>query len=142
MHTTMRITLGAAAAAVLGIAAWPPAQADPTNAKNALPITIACDNGQTYSAVVNGNGAWTPAHDLDSTAILIPVAFGPQTVTISDADGNIIDQETGPATQKPGASAHNRNATTNCSFIGSATAPDGTTFTVSGDVQGFVTPGG
>jgi hypothetical protein len=139
MHTSLRVMTGAAAAAVLGLSAWVPAQADPANAKNAFPIQVSCDNGHTYNAVVNGNGAWTPAHDLDSTAMLIPVAFGEQTFTVTAPDGTILDQETSPPTAKPGASAHNKNATVNCEFAGSQTAPDGTTFTITGTVQGFVT---
>jgi hypothetical protein len=139
MRCTMRAMIGATGAAVLGLAAWAPAQADPANAKGALPITVTCDNGHTYSVVANGNGAWTPAHDLDSTAVLIPVAFGPITSTVYDTNGNIVDQETEPADAKPGASVHNRNATTHCSFSASVSFPDGT-FTLEGTVVGFVTP--
>ena len=140
MHTCTRIALGAAAAAVLGLAMIAPAQADPAHAKNALPLQISCDNGQSYVAVANGSGAWTPAHDLSSSSILVPVSFGTQTVTIRDPEGNIVDQETVPPSAKPGASAHNKHATTNCEFVGTATAPDGSTFTVDGTVVGFVTP--
>ena len=140
MHHIRRVTFATMAAGVLTITTLGAAQADPTNARDALPITIDCDNGQSYTAVVNGSGAWTPAHDLNSTAMLIPVAFGEQTFTVTDSDGNVIDQETIPPTAKTGAIAHNRNATTSCSFTGGATAPDGTTFTISGDVTGFVTP--
>jgi hypothetical protein len=139
MHTTLRVLTGAGAAAVLGLSVWAPAQADPIHASNALPIQITCDNQQTYDAVSNGNGNWTPAHDLNSTATLIPVAFGEQTVSVYDPDGNPVDQEILPAGAKTGASAHNKNATRNCSFEGSATAPDGTTFMVAGTVTGFVT---
>ncbi|WP_297777021.1 hypothetical protein [Mycobacterium sp.] len=130
---------GAAAAAVLGLSAWTPAHADPMNAKNALPIQVSCDNGHTYDAVANGNGAWTPAHDLNSQAILVPVSFGEVTFTVYDPAGNIIDQETSPPTAKPGASAHNKHATTGCDFAGAVTAPDGSSFSISGSVVGFVT---
>jgi hypothetical protein len=139
MHISLRFLTAAAATAVLGLSAWVPAHADPANAKNALPITVTCDNGHTYAAVANGNGAWTPAHDTGSTATLIPVAFGEETFTVTDADGNVIDQETSPPSAKNGAAAHNKNATVNCSFTGGATAPDGTTFTIEGTVRGFVT---
>jgi secreted PhoX family phosphatase len=141
MHiTTTRVMLGAATAAVLGVSTIAPAQADPSGAKNALPLQISCDNGQSYDAVANGNGAWTPAHDLNSSSILVPVSFGTVTVTIRDPQGNIVDQETQPPSAKPGASANNRHATTNCEFVGTATAPDGSTFTIEGTVVGFVTP--
>jgi hypothetical protein len=140
MHTTTRATLGAAAAAILGLATWAPAHADPSNARDALPITIDCDNGQSYTAVANGSGAWTPAHDLNSTAMLIPVSFGEVTFTVYDPDGNIVDQEIQPPMAKAGASAHNKHAATNCSFSGGATFPDGSMFTIVGSVTGFVTP--
>ncbi len=62
-----------ASGAAAGLAA-----ADPANAPKSSPITITC--GSTiYHAVVNGDGAWTPAHDLNSNSILIPVAFGVET---------------------------------------------------------------
>jgi hypothetical protein len=140
MHTTLRVLTGAAAAAVLGLSTWAPAHADPVRAKSAFPIQIWCDNGSSYVAVANGNGAWTPAHDLGSTSILVPVWFGEQTLTVTAPDGTILDQETVPPTAKPGASMHNPNATTSCEFAGSVTAPDGTTFSIMGSVVGFATP--
>jgi predicted metal-dependent enzyme (double-stranded beta helix superfamily) len=139
MHISMRVMTGAAAAAVLGLSAWAPAQADPTNAKNALQLTVPCDNGHTYSVVTNGSGAWTPAHDLNSTATLIPVSFGEETFTIYAPDGTVVDQETQAPTAKAGASAHNKHATLSCTFSGSQTAPDGSMFVISGSVVGFVT---
>lgn len=139
MHTTLRVITGAAAAALLGLSAAGPAQADPVHAKNAFPFQVVCDNGQSYDAVANGNGTFTPAHDVSSQAVLVPVAFGPITFTVTDAGGTILDQETSPPTAKPGAAAHNKNATVNCEFSGSQTAPDGTTFSIDGTVTGFVT---
>jgi secreted PhoX family phosphatase len=140
MHISTRVTLGAAAAAVLGLTTIAPAQADPTGARNAIPLQISCDNGQTYDAVANGNGAWTPAHDVNSTSILVPVSFGTLTITVRDSQGTIVDQETQPPSAKPGASAHNGHATTNCEFTGTVTAPDGSSFSIEGTVVGFVTP--
>ena len=57
----MQVLTGAAAAAILGLAAWAPAQADPVDAKGAFSITVTCDNGMTYDAVSNGNGTFVPA---------------------------------------------------------------------------------
>lgn len=37
------------------------AAADPTKAQT---LTLVCDNGSTYTVVVNSNGAWSPAHDV------------------------------------------------------------------------------
>jgi hypothetical protein len=139
MHTTLRVMTGAAAAAVLGLSAWAPAHGDPIHAKNAFTFEVFCDNGKSYVAVANGDGTFTPAHDLSSSAVLVPVAFGPITFTVTDPDGNVVDQETSPPTAKPGAAAHNKNATVSCEFFGSQTAPDGTTFSIDGTVTGFVT---
>ncbi len=139
MHIWNRLAFGAAATAVLGLGTVTTAHADPVNAKNAFPITITCDNGSTYEAVANGNGAWTPAHDLGSTSVLVPLAFGEQTFTVYDPQGNIVDQETAPPSAK-GAAGHNPNGTTSCDYYGSMTAPDGSTFTIQGSVLGFVTP--
>ena len=51
------------------------AAADPINAKNSLTFPATCDDGQTIQVVVNGNGAWSPAHVVGSTAVFIPQAF-------------------------------------------------------------------
>jgi hypothetical protein len=56
------------------------ASAAPTNAKNALPITLHCSNGATYTASVNGNGTWTPAVTNDGV-VLVPARL---TVTFTD----------------------------------------------------------
>lgn len=116
------------------------AHADPANAKNVFPIQVACDNGHTYNVVANGNGQFTPAHDLDSNAVLIPVAFGETTFTVTDSSGTVVATETQPPVSK-GSSASNPAATTSCSFSGSAVDPEtGDTFAISGTVVGFVTP--
>jgi hypothetical protein len=139
MHKTRLIALSFAAATALIATSAGVANADPVNAKGALPLQVTCDNGHTYTAVGNGNGNFTPAHDLDSNAVLIPVAFGEITFTVTDPNGNIIDQETQPPAGK-GSSANNPNATTNCSFSGGSISPDGSTFTLVGTVTGLVTP--
>ena len=140
MHTTVRVMTGAAAAAaILGFGVAAPAQADPIHAKNAFFFQVFCDDGNTYGAISNGNGNWAPAHDVSGTGMLIPVSFGEVTFTLTDSDGNVLDQETQAPTAKTGASVHNKNATTSCDFAGSSTE-GGTTFTLAGSVQGFVTP--
>lgn len=59
------IAMGALAAA---------ASADPVNARNALVLPANC-NGQIVTVAVNGNGEFTPAHVIDSTAVFVPQAF-------------------------------------------------------------------
>jgi hypothetical protein len=141
MRTSTRAVLGAAAAAALSLVPALSAHADPANAKNSLPLTVTCADGSTYQTVTNGNGAWTPAHDLGSTSTLVPVSFGTVTFTVYDAQGNIVDQETTPPRAK-GAIGNNSHATLACDFSGSQTAPDGSRFTIVGSVVGFVTPNG
>ena len=100
-----------------------------------------------YQVVVNGNGEFTPAHDLGSNRVFIPVAFGPFTGVITDAEGNVIDSFTEPGTSK-GQSAKKGDFTT-CTFTFSFTntgpteqdgLPPGATFTGSGTVTVRITP--
>ena len=62
---------GAVAIAAVG-RSGPSVSADP---KPNIAVTLTCD-GQDYDIVVAGNGAWTPAHDLNSTLVGVPIAFG------------------------------------------------------------------
>ncbi len=93
-------------------------------------ITLNCDNGQTYDIVVNGNGQWTPAHDLNSNAILKPFAFGPFTGTVTDPQGNVVEQFTEPGESK--RAARNQRLV-ECGFSFSGTE-EGFTFTGTGTV--------
>jgi len=118
-----------------------PAHADPTGAQGSLELTVTCDNGVAYHVVSNGNGGWTPAHDLDSTSVLVPVAFGESTFTITDSDGNVVESDTTPATTKGQAGKQVRGTAISCSYAGGATDPEsGMTFAISGTVMGFATP--
>jgi hypothetical protein len=107
-------------------------------------ILIACDNGVTYHASINGNGAWSPAHDLASTTILIPIVIGEFHGTLTDASGTVIDEFTDPATTKGSSGNQARATTTSCTFTIDDTFEDpdlGTvTFHGEGTVTGFVTP--
>ena len=51
------------------------AAADPINAKNSFTFPATCDNGQTVQVVVNGNGEFSPAHVVGSTAVFVPQAI-------------------------------------------------------------------
>ena len=62
-------------AVVLALAVFvPAASADPLNAKNSLAFPATC-GGQTVQVVVNGNGRFTPAHVVGTTAVFVPQAF-------------------------------------------------------------------
>lgn len=123
------------------------ASADPVNAPNALPITIQCSNGQTYSAVTNGGGNapqqnYSPAHDLNSTAVLQPVAFSDVTFTLY-INGNPVSQQTQPPSTKGNAGIPANATLLQCSYTAemSQTDPntgDVYTFVGTGNVQGFI----
>ena len=110
------------------------AAADPVNAKNSQVLIANC-GGPNLLVAVNGNGEWTPAHVIGSTAIFIPTAFN---VTFSfTPTGGTTESETDTS-----AKAHQpRNAVT-CEVpaaLNTFTSPEGT-FVISGTVTGFFTP--
>jgi hypothetical protein len=144
MKQSVRLVLPLAGLALVAAAA--PAGADPVNAPNATRVPISCDNGNTYDAVVNGEGDFAPAHDTNSTKVLVPLSFGEFTGTITDANGGVVDSFTDPAMTKGKASKKQRRTQTSCTYTFSGTFEDpdlGTlTFAGTGDVTGFVTPAG
>ena len=110
------------------------ASADPTNAKNSQVITAIC-GAQQLQVSVNGNGEFTPAHVIGSTAMFVPTAFN---VTFSfTPTGGTTESETDTSAK------HNQaKGTVTCDIPGDLntfTSPDGT-FTISGTVTGFFTP--
>jgi hypothetical protein len=117
------------------------ASADPGNAKNAQVIPLTCGD-TTYTVIVNGNGAWTPAHDSASNTVFVPVWFGEFSGTITDENGNVVDSFTEPATTKGAGN----NADIECTYSVTNTFQDpelgpGTfTFSGSGSVRGIATP--
>jgi hypothetical protein len=122
----------AVAGAAAGVAA-----ADPGKAPRSAPVTITCGN-TTYDAVVNGNGVWSPAHDLNSNSTIIPVAFGVATNVFTDPGGT-IHTSTDPATAK-GSSAPEGAPLLDCSYHLALSFPDGSSLVVDGTATGFVTP--
>jgi hypothetical protein len=121
------------------------AHADPINSPNAFgPFPVVCDNGVTYQVVGIGNGAFTPAHDVNSTSTLIPTAFGPFHGVVMDLEGNVLDEFTDPA-QVKGSSTKDRATSTSCTFTVEFTdfVPEFgevVQFVGTGTVEGFVTP--
>ena len=120
-------------AAVVALAVFAPAaSADPVGAKNSLTIPATCDNGQSVTVVVNGNGEFTPAHVLGSTAVFIPQAFD---LTFEfTPTGGTTETETDTAS-KP--NVHGDLVT--CSFDVTQSFPFGTLHLV-GTATGFFTP--
>ena len=108
------------------------AAADPINAKNSFSFPATCD-GQTVQLVVNGNGEFTPAHVVGSTAVFIPEAFN---VTFEfTLPGEPTQSET-DTSSKP--NVHGDLVT--CSFDVTQTFPEGGTVHLFGTVTGFFTP--
>jgi hypothetical protein len=134
VRPTTRILLTSAAALPLLAIAALPASAAPARAGA---VTVQC-GATTYQTWSNGNGQFTPVHDLASTSTLIPLAFGPTTFTVTDPNGVVVDSGTDPAAAK-GSSAHATGAQW-CTFSLSGTDENGFTFSVTGDVLGMVTP--
>jgi hypothetical protein len=133
---TRRLASVLAVTAISTALAGATATAAPVNAPNALTVALDIGEAGTFDVVVNGNGDWGPGHDLNSNAVLIPLAFGESTFTVTDAAGNVIDQGTEPAIAKGKAKAKGRERIS-CTFTFTVTE-DGTTTTVAGSVTGFV----
>jgi len=88
-----RIAAGAGALALVGasVALASPAMADPVKGGAVIPLT--CSDGTAYNVAVNGSGAFSPAHDIASTKLFIPVSFPSSLVTVTDTEtGEILDQ--------------------------------------------------
>jgi len=106
------------------------AAADPINAKNSFTFPATCD-GQMVQFVVNGNGEFTPAHVVGSTAVFIPEVFD---LTFQfTPPGGTTETETQTAS-KP----HPLGDVT-CTFDVSETTSEGT-FRAFGTVIGFFPP--
>ena len=108
------------------------ASADPLNAKDSFAFPATCDDGQTVQIVVNGNGEFTPAHVVGSTAVFVPQALD---VTFEfTPPGGPTETET-ETVSKP--LIHGDLVT--CSFDVTQSFPFGT-FHLFGTATGFFTP--
>ena len=107
------------------------ASADPVHAKNALVLPASC-GGQTVLAAVNGNGEFTPAHVVGSTAVFIPQAFN---LTFEfTPTGGTTESETDTSSHH-----HTHRGLVTCSINFTQQNPFGTMHLV-GTVRGFFTP--
>jgi hypothetical protein len=133
-----RLRLGILTLAVLvaGAAAGM-AAADPTNSPRSTPVTVHCGT-MSFDTVTNGNGNFAPAHDLNSTSVLVPVAFGGDSGVFTDPSGT-PHPFTDPPSSK-GSAAPKGATLLDCSFHIDVTFPDGSSLVVDGTVTGFVTP--
>jgi hypothetical protein len=119
-------------AAVLALAVFvPEASADPLNAKNSFAFPATCGD-QAVEVVVNGNGEFSSAHVVGSTAVFVPEAFD---LTFEfTPTGGTTETET-DTSSKP--NVHGDLVT--CSFDVTQTFPDGS-FHLFGTATGFFTP--
>jgi hypothetical protein len=108
------------------------ASAAPTNPKNALPITLHCDNGHNYTASVNGNGRSTPAVTAQGV-VLVPFTLTVNTVDATTGAG--LDTAT---VTKPGTP----NANVTCTFTSEAFpgGPNGELIQITGSALAQVNP--
>jgi predicted secreted Zn-dependent protease len=111
----------------------PAAAADPSNAKNATQITAVC-GGSPITVVVNGNGEFSPAHDLGSTSVFIPTAFD-LTFTFTPTGGSPMPETDTSAKAAPIKGTITCTIPLQTLFSG----PEGTA-TLEGTVTGFFTP--
>jgi hypothetical protein len=140
-----RALMVAAAAAALVVGVAPLAAAEPPERETVL---LDCDNGQTYTALVNGNGAFTSARVVDSIQVAVPVTFSDRTFTAVLPDGTVIEDSDPSVESKGGGNVQARNpqVTLRCTFElttvveegDDAPFPVGTEVTFSGVVTGFV----
>lgn len=109
------------------------AAADPVNAKDAGFFTAVCGSTQVH-VVVNGNGDFTPAHDLNSTAVFVPTSID-LTFAFTPTGGSMQTEHF--VGSKPNTPKNGKIVT--CSLpagLNTISGPDGT-FVASGTVTGF-----
>jgi hypothetical protein len=128
-----RLLIPVAAAASVAAAVVPIAAADPGNAKNAAQIHAVC-GAQTINVVVNGNGEFTPAHVVGSTAVFIPTKFD-ITFTFTPTGGSAMSDHDTSAKKGPLKNMTTCTIPMQTLFSG----PEGTA-TIVGTVTGFFTP--
>lgn len=113
------------------------ASADPSGAKNPLPVTLDCGSG-LIDTVTNGIGGFVPTHDLDSTSVFIPVEFGAQSSVFTPPGGPPEPDSSSEIFHK-GSANPNGKTILDCTFHVDVTFPDGATLVVDGEVSGFFT---
>ena len=80
-----RVLLTAGVVALAAVFVGAPA-ADPTNAGNSGLLNLVC-GGQPVTVVFDGNGIFSPGHDLSSTSVLVPTRLD-TTITFTPANGH------------------------------------------------------
>lgn len=102
MRRTITFTALTAAALLAGA---PAATAAPPELE---PITLHCDDGGTYDVTVNGAGAFTPGHVVDTRGVLVPISFSDGVFTAVLPDGTVVTESL-PAQMQGGGAVAQRN---------------------------------
>ena len=99
-----------------------PAVADPTN--QGLPVTLSCDNGETYAAVFRGGADWNVFLDTGSSAVFVPT-LQQFNGTLTDPAGTLSSRRATPtADRERRSTAHSSSRT--CATMGTP-SPRGVT---------------
>jgi hypothetical protein len=128
-----RLALALVLAVWAAAAVAPVAGADPTHAKTSTVITADC-GGQAVTVSVNGNGEFSPAHDVDSTSVFVPTAFD-LTFTFTPT-GGAPESETDTSSK---AAPIRNTVTCDIPLQTLFAGPEGSA-TIEGTVTGFWTP--
>jgi hypothetical protein len=120
-----------------------PASADPSGSKHAFSGTANCGSAGSYMFTVNsnnGNGGgtsnngnqaqWSPAHLSPGNGVFHPTKFD-LTFTFTPAGGQ-------PQSSTNTASRPNQTGNVTCAISGSQTDPAGDTFSLNGNVTGWI----
>jgi len=114
------------------------AVADPQNGE-LIPLTC---GSTTYQVVTNGNGDYTPAHDVSSNRVFVPHAFGVFHGVLRDASGAVVESFDEPAsTQGSGKQKNDVHCTFAFHEVSDGSDPEvpaGWTFDGSGSVTGQI----
>ena len=121
-----RLMLGAVALAAFTL----PTSTIGAAPKPTMDITLNCQ-GEIVDVSVAGNGDWTPAHDLNSTLVGVPIAFGEFSGVFTPTGG--VPQAFTEAPFAKKKVPRTRNLVIDCTYRVSGAFADGT-FTGAGSV--------
>lgn len=97
MHIYSRAAVAAIVGATAIVASAGGAGADPKG----MPVQLSC-GGAEYEVVVVSNGEFSPAHDLGSNTVFVPVSFGAFAGTLTDLTVDEVvatESDPGPSTK-------------------------------------------
>jgi len=133
------LTIPLLAAPLLALIVAGTALARPGNGAKAMQITLDCDNGQSYEAVVAGKGRWAPAHVVGSKTRIQPTAFLSFEGIHVDEDGVSHDQVMEEPEYRGNGKTPAKKTIITCDFsVSSMDEKTGESFTGTGVIQGYI----